>query len=145
MVKRIIAGILGAISALISILPLIYAFGMFGDFSNPHVGFWPTLLGEVLMCSIAAAALTLGISFLRFAASGHSRQSHSWLRPVALGIGFFFPGFLLSLPLTILWASLTWPGDGQNILAAFEVSIYVGLAAAIICAIVLLRKRATTH
>jgi hypothetical protein len=64
------------------------------------------------------------------------------MRPMLLGIGFFFPGFVFSLPLTILWARLTWPSDGQSDLAAMQVSLYIGLTAAIVCTIVLLRKRA---
>jgi hypothetical protein len=57
-----------------------------------------------------------------------------------LGIGFFFPGFVFSLPLTVLWARHTWPGDGQDYLAAMDASSCVGVAAAIICFVVLLKK-----
>jgi hypothetical protein len=59
---------------------------------------------------------------------------------VLLGGGFFFPGFIFSLPLTIIWARHTWPGDGQSDLAAMQVSCYIGVAAAIVCCVVLLKK-----
>lgn len=92
---------------------------------------------------MAFAALTIGVLFLLFAVSRRIKQSASWLRPVLLGIGCFLPGCVFSLPLTILRAHHTWPGDGQSDFAALEASCYVGIAAAIISTVVLLRKRHT--
>jgi hypothetical protein len=59
-----------------------------------------------------------------------------------LGIAFFFPGFVFSLPLTILCAGLIWTTDGKNYVAAVGVSFCVGVAAAIVCTIMLVRKYA---
>jgi hypothetical protein len=93
------------------------------------------------MWSIAAALIGLGIRFLRFAWLGSSSTSDGWVRAVLLGVGFFFPGFIFSLPLTLLWANHRWPGEAQSDLPAIEVSLYIGVAAAVICCIVLLKRR----
>jgi hypothetical protein len=108
MAKRIVSGILGAIAAFGSLLPLLYAFEIFKDFGNPDISFWPSVLGALLMCSIAIAGLWIGIRFLRFALSGESKPDNSLAKPILLGIGFFFPGFLFSLPVTLLWADRSW-------------------------------------
>jgi len=141
MAKRIVLGILGAIAAFGSFLPLGYAFEIFKDFQNPDIAFWPNVLGILLMCSIALAGMWIGIRFLRFALSGQSEQSNSLAKPILLGIGSFFPGFVFSLPITIIWVSRTWPGDNGKIDLAFKISASVGVAAAIICTVLLLRKR----
>ena len=120
---------------------VVYIIEALEDFWNPAVPVRLAVLGVFLMCSMAFAALTIGVRLLRFSISGRSGRSASWVRPVLLGVGFFFPGFLFSLPLTLLWARHAWPGDGQSPLAAMEVSSYVGVAAAIICLVVLLKKR----
>jgi hypothetical protein len=75
MAKRIIAGILGTLAVFASLLPLGYAFEILKDFGNPDVSFWPNVLGELLMCSIALAGLCMGIRFLRFASSGKRRPT----------------------------------------------------------------------
>lgn len=145
MARRIIAGILGTLAVFASLLPLGYAFEIFKDFKNPDVSFWPNVLGVLFMCSIALAGLWVGMRFVRFASSGRSQQSNSWMKPVLLGIGFFFPGFVFSLPITMLWASRTWPGDEGKIDLALQVSVLVGAAAATICTILLIRKRILRH
>jgi len=145
MSKRIIAGILGAIALFASLLPLGYTFEIFRDFKNPDVNFRATALDGLLLFTIALTALVIGIRFLRFAGSGRGDRSSSWLRPLLLGVGSFFPGFVFSLPLTILWANHTWPGDGQSVFAAMEVSVYVGLAASIICWLLLWKKSSSRH
>jgi hypothetical protein len=106
----ITAGILGTIAVGTSLLPLGFAFEIFKDFKNPDVAFWPNVLGELFMCSLAVGGLSIGIHFLRFAASDRTRQTDSWVKSTLLGIGFFFPGFVFSLLLTILLATRTWPG-----------------------------------
>jgi hypothetical protein len=130
MLKRIIAGILGTIAVLASFLPLRYALE---DYKNPNAG-------ELVMCSLGIAALWMGARFLRFAVSGQSMQTRSLAKSVLLGIGFFFPGFVFSLPLTILCARLMWTIDGKNYVAAVGISFCVGVAAAIVCTIMLVRK-----
>jgi hypothetical protein len=145
MAKRIIAGVLGLLAVFASLLPVGYAFEIFKDFQNPDVPFWPNVLAELFMCSIALAGLWIGIHFLRFASSGRNQQSNSWIKRVLLGIGLFFPGFVFSLPITILWANRAWPGDGRKIDLALEVSVFVGVAAATIGTILLIRKRVLRH
>lgn len=140
MTKRITSGILGATAVLGSLLPLGYAFEIFKDFTNPEVSFWPNLLGELLACLIAILALWIGERGLRFAVSGRSVETNSLAKSMLLGIGFFFPGFVFSLPLTILL--IGHAGDGKSFVAAIAFSICVGVAAAIICTIALVRRRA---
>ena len=124
---------------------LAYAIRGVEDFSNPAVPLRLAILAELLLCSMFLAALGIGIRFLHFAWYGKSDRRESWVRSVLLGIGCFFPGFLFSLPVTLYWARHTWPSDGQNSLAAMEVSTYVGIAAAIISSVVLLKKRRPRH
>lgn len=141
MAKRIISGILSAIVLFGSLLPLGAAFEIFKDFKNPDVPFWPNVLGTFVMGAIAVAGLSIGICFLRFASSGHESPNHSWAKPVLLGVGSFFPGFVFSLPLTIVWTERDWPGDDAKLDLTFGVSACIGIAVAIVCTIVLLRKR----
>ena len=61
--------------------------------------------------------------------------------PILLGIGCFFPGFIFSLPITALWVDRVWPDD-RNIDLPFEMSGCVGVAAAVVGTVLLLRKRA---
>jgi hypothetical protein len=131
MPKRIIAGTLGTIVVLASFLPLSYALE---DYKS-------TNLGALVMCSLGVAALWMGTLCLRFAASPRSTQTRSLVKSVLLGIAFFFPGLVFSLPLTILCAALTPTIDGKNYVAAMGVSFCVGVAAAIVCTIILVRKQ----
>jgi hypothetical protein len=141
MAKRVVLGILGTIAAFGSLLPLGAAFEIFKDFGNPHIAFWPNVLGTLLMCSIALAGMWTGIRFLKFALSGQREQSNGLAKPILLGIGCFFPGFVFSLPISIICAS-RWLGDDGNSDLSFEISACVGVAAAVICTLLLLRKRA---
>jgi len=145
MPNRIIAGILGTLAVVASALPLGWAFEILKDFKNPDVPFWSNVLGEFFMCSIALVGLWIGIHFLQFSSSGQNQQSKSWIRPVLLGIGLFFPAFVFSLPITIFWANRTWPGDGRKIALALELSVFVGLAAATVGTILLIRKWVLRH
>jgi hypothetical protein len=129
--KRIIAGILGTIAVLASFLPLGYALE---DYKSSS-------LGSLVMCSLGVAALWMGTLFLRFATSAQSAQSRSLAKSALLGIAFFFPGFAFSLPFMILCASLTPTIDGRNYVAAVGVSFCIGVLAAIVCAIILVRKQ----
>jgi len=108
MAKRVVLGILGTIVAFGSVLPLGYAFEIFEDFGNPHIAFWPNVVGTLLMCSIALPGMWTGIRCLGFASSGESKHSNSLAEPILLGIGCFFPGFIFSLPISILWVSRIW-------------------------------------
>jgi hypothetical protein len=139
--KRIVASIVGAIAVLAGLVALVYSIEAIQDFWNSAVPLRLAILGEFIMCSMVFAALTIGLRLLRFAWRGRSNSSNGWMWPKVIGIASFFPGFVSSLPLTLLWARHTWPGDGQSYLAAMEVSCYVGVLAAVVCSVVLLRKR----
>ena len=139
--KRTLAGALAVLAFFAGVLAVRYTIQALEDFWTPAVPIRLAILGELLMSSMAFASLTIGIRLLRFSISGRSDHGSSWAKPVLLGIGFFFPAFLFSLPLTLLWARYTWPGDGQSPLAAMEVSCYVGVAAAAVCCVVLLKRR----
>ena len=57
------------------------------------------------------------------------------IRAVAIGASFFFPAFLLSLPVTVTWARHEWPGDGQAVLGAFWPSVAIAVISAIGCCV----------
>jgi hypothetical protein len=143
MSKRIISSVLGVLAFFAGLLATVFTIEGFEDFRTPAVSFGVAAIGEILMGSTALTGLGMGIRFLRFAWRGRDERNSSWLRPALLGIGCFFPAVLLSLPLTILWARHTWPGDGQKYFAALQVSLCIGLAAAIVGCAVLLKKRHT--
>jgi hypothetical protein len=145
MSKRIVAAVVGIIAVFAGLFAVAYAIEGIQDFTNPAVPVRLAVLGEFIMCSLAFAALTIGIRLLRFSIAGRSDRSTVWVKPALLGIGSFFPGFVFSLPFTLLWARHTWPGDGQSYLAATEVSCYIGVAAAIICSALLLKKHNVPH
>ena len=133
MAKRIIAGALGTIAVLGSFLLLWYTVE---DYESPN-------LGQLVMCSIATPALCLGVRFVRFAVFGRLAQTNSLASSILLGVSFFFPGFVFSLPLTILLASDT--RNDKSFAAAVGFSVCIGVAAAMICAIVSVRKHAVTQ
>jgi hypothetical protein len=141
MAKRIIASILGILALLAGALALMYAIEGFTDFSNPDVSFWWNVTGELIMCAAVLTAWAMGIRFLLFAWFGRSNQGRSWIKPVLLGIAFFFPGFVFSLPVTIPFAFHIWPADGRSDLVAQEASLCIGIAVAIICCAVLFNRR----
>jgi hypothetical protein len=145
MAKRIIAGILGVLAAFGSLLPLGYAYGIFRDFGNPEIPFWPNVVGVFFMGSIAVVALWIGVRFLQFASTGQSRQNNTWARPVLLGIGLFFPGFVFSFLIATLCVSRTRPDADGGIELAFVISVCVGVATTIISTVLLLRKRVREH
>jgi hypothetical protein len=122
-----------------------YAFEISKDFGTPGVSFWPNVLGEIFFCSMALAGLWIGLRFLRLAESGVSQPGDNWVKPLLLGIGSFFPGFVFSFPINALWILHTWPRDNGKLDLAFAVSACVGVATAVICTIVLSRKRALRH
>lgn len=120
MAKRAAAGIVGAIAAVGSLLPLGYAFLIFKDFGNPDIPFWPNILGELIMCSIALTGLWIGIRLLNFSLTGRSRESRSPTRLLLLGIGFFFPACIFSIPLTIFCVDYMGPNDIKKSFLPFK-------------------------
>ncbi len=141
MLRRILGSAVGVVAVFASIICLYYAIQGIGDFKNPVMPFLLAATIQLVLWSMALVSLGIGIQLVRFGWNGRSEQSTSRPRPILLGVGCFFPGFVFSLPVTILWASRTWPGDGQSVFAATEVSFYIGVATAIIACIVLLKKR----
>lgn len=139
--KRPIAGILGSIALIASFWPAVDAFEMFREIGTPEGSFWPDLAGGIIMASIGFGAVLLGIRQLCFALTGTVKESNGWLKPILLGIGFFFPGFVFSLPLTILFVTRVWPHNDGKIDLAFEASVCLGVLASVTCAALLLRKR----
>jgi hypothetical protein len=140
MAKRILVSLLGIIAVLAGVMALGYAIEVIHDFWNQNVALRDAVLGEFIMLSMAFYAVWIGLRLLRSAGSTPSKPKPTWLRAVILGIGFFFPGFILSFPLTMLWTYHTWPGPGKADLVAMEVSVSFGLAASVICCIALLKK-----
>jgi hypothetical protein len=94
--------------------------------------------GLVLAWTLTLAALVLGLRFVRFAWVGRSERSNPLVSSILLGIGFFFPGAVFSFPFTIIWARHLQPHNDESVPAAILMSIYVGVAAAIICSVTLL-------
>jgi hypothetical protein len=130
MSKRIVASAMGVLALAAGLIAVVYALEGMEYFTKPAAPLRLVVLGELLLCSMALAAFGIGIRFLQFARYGRIDQSRGWTRRLLLGIGIFLSGFLFSLPLTILWANHTWPGDGQSVFAALEGSVYTGVAAA---------------
>ncbi len=146
MAKRIAASLLGVLAIAAGLVAFLYAFEGTEDFRNPAaMPFRFVVIGELVMFSMSLAALWVGVRLLRYAWSGDRGPSNSWVRPALLGIGCFFPGCIFSLPLTVLWAQHTWPGDGQSVFAAMEASFYVGVGTALICSIAFLKKHSARH
>jgi hypothetical protein len=128
-------------AAIASLLPLGYAYEILRDLHNPDVPVRETVLVGSLMSFIALTGFVLGIRFLLFAFGHHANRTSGWAKPLFLGAAFFFSGFVFSLSLTILLAKRIWPSDDGKLDLAMEVSVFIGVAAAVICSVVLFRKR----
>lgn len=141
--KRAIAAIVGLVAAVAALIACVYAIQGSEDFENPGVPFRFAVLGTFLMCSIALGLVGFAFRFLRFAFSGKAPIIHDAFRTLLLGAGCFFPGFIFSLPLTLFWADHHWAGEAQSSLPALEVSVYVGIGAALAGFIALYKRRHT--
>lgn len=142
--KRIIASALGVAALLAALIAILPAIDLIIELRVPAaaVSFWFATMGVLLMLSIALAEFGIAIWFFRFARREHDVGA-SWIRPILVGVGCFFPGLVFSLPLTVFWARYTWPGDGQAVLGAIPFSLEIGIAAAVFACAVLLKKRRT--
>jgi hypothetical protein len=143
MYKRIFAAIVGMLALVACFYASVFATEAMQDFGNPTSLSWFSVLGELIMCSMALGAFLIGLRFLRFAWTGHDYDLRGgWMRPLFLGAGLFFPGFLLTLLLGLLWAYRIQPAGKQDESAeiALRVSFFVGLGAAIVGSAVLIRK-----
>jgi len=140
MAKRIAASILGVLAIIAGLVAFLYAFEGTQDFRNPTVPFKLVVIGELVMFSMSLAALWVGVRLLQYALSGRSGPGNTWVRPVFLGLGCFFPSFVFSFPLAALWASHTWRDKDRGLVAALETSFYIGVGTALICSIAFLKK-----
>jgi len=129
---------------LASLLPLGYAFVFLKDFKDPSVTLWTKVLLELVLALVGLTALVAGVDLLRFAVSGRSLGKSGWVRPLLLGIGLFFPGFVFSLPIALfaVWRS-GHRFDKSSL--PFEASACIGLLGAIIGTTILLGKRAVIN
>jgi hypothetical protein len=143
MAKRIIAGILGALAIFGSLLPLVYAFEIFKDIGSPDAPFWPTILLVIFLCLLALVGVWIGVRFLLYALTDVSQPKNTLIRPVLLGIGLFFPGFLFSYLIFISTLSVIRIRSLADISIEliFAVSACVGVATTIISTVLLLRHR----
>jgi hypothetical protein len=142
MPKRILAALVGLIAVVAGCVTLIYAFSAADGYSTPGPTAKADPIAAFLMLSMAVAIFVIAVRFLRFAWKSSITARNGWVRPVLLGIGFFFPGFVFSLPLTLAWETFRRPCAGPGDDVALKVSMYVGIASASICFAVLMRKRA---
>ncbi len=63
-----------------------------------------------------------------------------FLKAVAGGVACFFPGFFLSLFVTVPWANHHWAGEAQASLGALWPSFWIGVLSAIAGTILLVRR-----
>jgi hypothetical protein len=136
MLKRVIVAILGGLGVVVGFVASAATVKMALNSGGPAS--W-----DITMCSMALVSFWFGYRLLQTAWLGKNKadQGISRFRTILLGIGCFIPGFVFSLPLTMMWASSRWPGDGQAALDAFPVSLVVGAITAIVSCIVLLWRR----
>ena len=142
MSKRIIAAIIGLLAIAAGLVACGFTLEVAHDFRSPETPFWGNVFGSLFMGAVALCGLTFGIRFLQFAWFGTSQPITGRVSSVLLGLGFFFPGFVFSLPFTILlWVTHKWPDGTENDLAAFLASFFIGISAAIACCLILSFKR----
>ena len=136
--KRTIYGIMGAILGIGSLLPLGYAYESLKDVKACGDPVWLNLTGAAVMGTLAFSGLCLSFRFLRFAICGVEKQSARWANVLLLGIGAFFPGFIFSLPITMVLAAHRWPDDD---LKGLWLSTGAGVVAMVASTVYQLRRR----
>ena len=141
MLKRVVAASVGVLAVLGAVLVGFYAIQALQEFRNPAATFALAGLACFSLWSVAAVLLWFGLRLLRFAWSDEGKTLSGWVGAILLGIGSFLPGFVFSMPLTVIWSRYEWPGDGQAALGAMVVSFYIGIVVAIICSVVLIGKQ----
>jgi len=141
MAKRVIAGIVGTIAILATVVPIADGLGILHDRLAYGVGSWSDLAAVPVFGLLAAIPTWIGLRFLKFAQTGRQEISPSWLRPLALGIGSFFPGFIFPVLIFAVLSHMFRQPSDRTIDLALWASLWIGIASAIICTTVLLRKR----
>jgi hypothetical protein len=142
MVKRIVAGTLGAFAGLASLAFLGYAFLLLSEIRSTRSN--GPLEGFLFCCLGSLIGFFIGRDFLSFAISGHRSEEKGWVRPVMLGLGSFLPGFVFSAIPLLLLAGLVWPDDDVKFAQAAELAVGVGIATAVVCTTALLKRRTRT-
>jgi hypothetical protein len=124
--------------------PFAFAIEALKDFRYSGIEWW-AVLAELTMCLMAITSLSIGVRFLRFAWTGVKFNLGSSLRPLLLGAGLFFPGFVFSLPLTLFVGSHFSPVGERDewMLVGLAVSGCIGLVTASVCSIMLFKKSKT--
>jgi hypothetical protein len=144
MAKRIVAGIVGVIALVACFFASFKVVEAFADahLTDVSAAPWWAITAELLMCSMALGALVIGFRFLDFALTGRSSGSGGrWLRPILLGCGLFFPVFVASLTVGLNWAYRMSHGEkDQNAIVALRISFFLGVLAALIGSVVLVRR-----
>lgn len=138
--KRILAFLLGGISLVCCVYAAGMSYLLAHEFIRDGGPLWEYLAATTIPAAMCFAAGALGIRLLRFAVIGRS-QRLGLLGDVLLGLGCFFPGVLVSLPLTMISAVQFWPGNGRAELIAGIVTGGVGIACAAVGVFYFVKKR----
>jgi len=143
--KRVVAGILGALAVLASVAAFNYAEMALEDFSNPSVSVWAAIFGTATIWLLTLGAFGMGIHFLKYSFTGTFFQMNPRIRAFTLGALSFFPGFILLAPPAILLADRRWPGNTQALNLAMLVSACFGALCAVFVSLALVRKARRTE
>lgn len=138
--RRILAGLLGTLAVLAGNVAYGYARMASGDFQNPNVSFWTAILGTAIIWLLTLGAFGMGIHFLKYCFTGRFFRVSPWLRAPVLGTLSFFPGFILSAVPTVVLVSNRWPRDAGAYDLAMFISVFVGVATAVLIYLALLRR-----
>ena len=139
MFKRTIAAAIGLLAILAGVVAVLLFFGFLADTfqdprNNPLKIAIPVDLAILLM---GCCAIALGAKFISCGWDDPIDWRSSWVRPILLGLGLFFPGLVFSIPLGAFLSSRFWPGDNDG---PFVISAWIGVATALISSATLLTK-----
>ena len=140
MSRRILAGFLGILAVLAGTIALSYAIMVADDFRNPQVSFWSATAGTTITWLLTIGAFWMAIYFLKYSFTGTPFRLNRWVRAISLGALSFFPGFMFSIPLTLLFVEHRWPGDTKAEDFAFLISGLVGVVLGVVVGMVLMWK-----